>query len=99
MLITPPVIVLSFTFILRSAAYGQEADSIRKMEASGDIAGARAALARAAETRPGDPAALSAYAAFLENYGDPSTRQVYTRLVTLLRDRKDPAVGAAARRL
>src|SRR3974377_289646 len=92
-------VLVSFAFVLSSVALGQNIDSVRKMEASGDIAGARTALARAVESRPGDPAALSAYAAFLESYGDPSSRQAYAKVLTLLRDRKDPAVAAAARRL
>jgi hypothetical protein len=96
---TPPLVVLSFSFILRTAAHGQDLDSIRKTEASGDIAGARAALARTVESRPADAAALVAYAAFLESYGDPASRQVYAKLVTLLRDRKDSGAVAAARRL
>jgi hypothetical protein len=91
--------LVSFALILESAAYCQDPDSIRKLEAAGDVAGARAALARAVENRPADAAALSAYAAFLESYGDPASRQVYTRLVPLLRDRKDAAAAPAARRL
>jgi hypothetical protein len=99
MRILPLLLVVSCALILGSAAYGQNADSIRNMEATGDIAGARTALARAVENRPGDPTALKAYATFLESYGDPATRLVYGKLVALLKERKDPAAAATARRL
>jgi hypothetical protein len=90
--------VFAFTFL--DLAFGQSLDQIRKMEASGDIAGARAALSRAAEGNPNDVAALTNYAEFLERYGDPATRQAYTRLLPLLRQRGDTAAAATiARRL
>lgn len=89
-----------FVFVLVSAAFGQNSGSIRKLETAGDIAGARATLARAAEERPNDTAALAAYAAFLERYGDPASRQMDNRLLPLLRQRNDLAGAASvARRL
>jgi hypothetical protein len=51
-----------FAFILQGNVYSQTADSIRKMEASGDIAGARVALSLAAESRGRDAVALGALA-------------------------------------
>src|SRR5215469_14607055 len=80
--------------------YSQIPDSVGKLEAAGDVAAARTALARAAESRPNDPSALTAYAVFLESYGDPGARLAYNRLLPLLRQRNDPvAAGSVARRL
>jgi hypothetical protein len=79
---------------------GQNLDPIGKMEASGDAAGARAALARAVETDPGGITALTNYAQFLERYGDPTCREVYSRLLTALRQSGDTArAEAVSRRL
>jgi hypothetical protein len=89
-----------FAFTFLDLALGQNLDQIRKMEASGDIAGARTALSRAAEGSPNDAAALTNYAEFLERYGDPASRQAYTRLLVLLRQRADTAAASTiARRL
>jgi hypothetical protein len=62
---------------------------------SGDSAGTRAALARAAEDN--NPAALNAYAGYLERYGDPAARDVYSRLADLRHSAGDAAGEAAAR--
>jgi hypothetical protein len=78
----------------------QGLDQVQKMEASGDTAGARAALARAAEARPNDTAASFAYAEFLERYGDPASREVYAKLLAALRNSGDAArTATVARRL
>ena len=75
-------------------------DSIRRMEASGDTAGARTALARAAEANPNNLAALAAYAEFLDRYGDPASRDAYAKLLTAARSSGDRGqAGMAARRL
>jgi hypothetical protein len=66
-------------------------DQIRKMEAGGDRSGARAALAHAAENDPHNVAVLTAYAEFLDRYGDPSARQEYGRLLAALRQSGDSA--------
>jgi hypothetical protein len=78
----------------------QSLDSIQKMEASGDTMGARAALSRATQTSPNSVAVWTAYAEFLDRYGDPGAREAYGSLLTALRDGGDTA-GAArvARRL
>jgi hypothetical protein len=69
-------------------------------EASGDSAGARAALARAAEDNPNDVSALTGYAEYLEQYGDPACRGAYARLLEALRKTPDTArAGVIARRL
>jgi hypothetical protein len=65
---------------------------------SGDAAGTRAALARAAENN--SPAALSAYAGYLDRYGDPEARAVYARLADACKRAGDSAgASAASRRL
>src|ERR1035438_6596566 len=78
----------------------QSLDSIQKMEASGDTIGARAALARASQTSPNSVAVWTAYAEFLDRYGDPGAREAYGNLLTALRDGGDTARAATvARRL
>jgi hypothetical protein len=75
-------------------------DPIQKMEASGDTAGARLALARAAESSPNNVAAWTRYAEFLERYGDPAVRDAYAKLLTLSKTTSDnERTGAIARRL
>ncbi|HUB81255.1 MAG TPA: hypothetical protein VMB03_20780 [Bryobacteraceae bacterium] len=64
---------------------------MRKMEASGDVAGARALLARAAETNPHGIPALTAYAEFLERYGDPGAKDAYAKLLATVRQSGDTA--------
>ena len=92
-----PVFALSFV----SVAYAfQNLDQIRKLEASGQTEEARAVLMRAAESRPADVTALTEYAEFLDRYGDPSSRQAYTRLLARLQQDGDASRAATvARRL
>ena len=60
----------------------------------------RATLARAAQANPSDPAALTAYAEFLDRYGDPGARDAYGKLLAALRNSSDQArTGAVARKL
>src|ERR1035441_10907722 len=78
----------------------QSLDSIQKMEASGDTMGARAGLARATQASPNSVAVWTAYAEFLDRYGDPGAREAYGSLLTALRDGGDTEGGATvARRL
>ena len=78
----------------------QSPSSIQQMEASGDTMGARTALARAAQASPNNVAALTAYAEFLDRYGDPGAREAYGKLLAALRNGGDSARAAAvARRL
>jgi hypothetical protein len=78
----------------------QSLDSIQKMEASGDTMGARAALVRATQTSPNSVAIWTAYAEFLDRYGDPGAREAYGSLLTALRDGGDTVRAATvARRL
>src|SRR5947209_15555533 len=92
------------TFVLNLSLVNLRAqtglDAIRKMEISGDTAGARIALARAADADPNSIPALTAYAEFLERYGDPGCREAYNKLLTALRNSGEPAkAGTIARRL
>lgn len=78
----------------------QNLDQTQKMESSGDSAGARAALAQAVQGNPGDARALTAYAEFLDRYGDPAARETYARLLAALRGSGDTARAAViAKRL
>src|SRR5262245_55058864 len=78
----------------------QNLETIRKMELSGDTAGARIALARAVDANANSIPALTAYAEFLERYGDPESRVIYSKLYTALRNSGDTAkAGMIARRL
>lgn len=73
----------------------QSLDSIQKMEASGDTTGARTALTRAAQASPNSVAAWTAYAEFLDRYGDPGAREAYGKLLVTLRNGGDSARTAA----
>jgi hypothetical protein len=78
----------------------QNLETIRQMELSGDTAGARIALARAVDANGNSIPALTAYAEFLERYGDPECRVIYGKLYTALRNSGDTAkAGTIARRL
>jgi hypothetical protein len=75
-------------------------DSIQKMEAAGDTAGAKSALARAAESNPGNLAAQTRYAEFLDRYGDSGARAAYEKMLAAARQSGDKERAAtAARRL
>jgi hypothetical protein len=64
------------------------------MEAAGDVAGARGVLAHAAESNPRSVPALTAYAEFLERYGDPAASDAYSKLLTALQQSGDTARAA-----
>lgn len=81
-----PIFVTAFSLLSCVPVPAQSvSDSIRQMEASGDTAGARAALERATEANPSSIPALTAYAEFLERYGDPAARTAYSNLLTRVR--------------
>jgi len=68
------------------------------MEISGDRAGARTALAQAAQTNPNSVPVLSAYAEYLERHGDPGARQAYDKLLTAAKASGDSAKADAVSR-
>ena len=85
---------------LASPALNGAQNQAREMEAAGDAAGARAALAQAVEARPNSIPALNAYAEFLDQYGDPASREAYSRLLAALARSGDKArAGIIAQRL
>jgi hypothetical protein len=84
--------------VLSSVVQAQDLGQIRKMEASGDVAGARVALAHAAEANPRNASALGNYAEFLDRYGDPGTKEAYTRLLSALQQSGDTARAAVIRK-
>jgi hypothetical protein len=55
----------------------------------------RAALARAAQSNPSSVSAWTAYAEFLDRYGDPGARDAYTKLQAALRNSGDSAKAAS----
>src|SRR5581483_11394161 len=80
--------------------WGESLDQIRKMEAAGDFAGARAALSHDLDSNPNSVSSLTNYAEFLERYGDPGCREIYNRLATALRRSGDSAhADAVAQRV
>jgi hypothetical protein len=87
---------LAIVLLVFSSAvlHGQDLDQIRKMEASGDVSGARDALAHAAEANPRNVGALTNYAEFLESYGDPASKEAYTKLLAVLQQSGDTARAA-----
>jgi hypothetical protein len=94
-----------FVTVLSAFSYAQlparpVSDPVRQMESAGDTAGARTALARAAESNPSSIPALTAYAEFLERYGDPAARSAYSKLLAALRGSGNTTrEGVIARRL
>ncbi len=92
--------VLILTLGLGVSFGEQNSDPIHKMEVAGDTVGARNALAHAVETNPRSVPALTAYAEFLDRYGDPAAREAYEKLLTAMRGSSDSArAGVIARRL
>jgi len=95
----PLPVIFALTSVC-SSGWGQTPDSIRKMEMTGDTAGARAALARAAAGSPNSIPAITAYAEFLDRYGDPACREEYAKLLAALRSSGNTArAGVIAGRL
>ncbi len=83
---------------LMGAAQGgwaQNADAWA-LENRGQAAEAQALLERAANATPANPAAIRAYAEFLERYHDPAARRAYARLAQILDSSRFPAADRAA---
>src|SRR3977135_4207953 len=71
-------VVLAFLFLTTLNA-GEALDKARQLEKSGDVTGARTALASAVQRTPSDVDALIDYAEFLNRYGDPECRAAYAK--------------------
>src|ERR1017187_5437371 len=85
---------------LAATALSGAQNQAREMEAAGEVSGARAALAQAVEAQPNSIPALNAYAEFLDQYGDPASREAYSRLLTALAAQGNQArAGIIAQRL
>src|SRR5947208_1839486 len=90
---------LSFAvLIFITSCPGVYAQTPAQLEASGDTLGARTALARAAQASPNNVAALTAYAEFLDRYGDPQARDAYSKVLAALRTSGDSTRAAAVSR-
>ncbi len=87
-------VVLILTFGSLAARGQTDPGQIKKMEAAGDTAGARAALVRAVQSAPSSIPALTQYAEFLERHADPGARDVYRRLETALKSAGDNSAAA-----
>ncbi len=74
--------------VLAAQDAGAEA---RRLESRGDADQALRNLKQAAAAAPNDPAALLAYAQFLESHRDPAARQAYSQLSQLLQRANAPA--------
>jgi hypothetical protein len=96
----PVLIFFALTYVCSPLGGQQPPDSVRKMEISGDTMGARTALARAVASAPNSIPALTAYAEFLDRYGDPACHEAYAKLLAALRTAGNTArAGTIAGRL
>jgi hypothetical protein len=77
---------------LAAGAQNPSADAWQ-LETKGEGAQAREQLQKAAEAAPKNPAALRAYAEFLDRHRDPAAREAYTRLVAALTSGNASASG------
>jgi hypothetical protein len=75
------VLFLGFASFLQAS---QTQEHARQLEESGDGPAARALLAHAAESAPGDITALTEYAEFLDCHADPAAAEAYGKLLTAL---------------
>ncbi|HXM40091.1 MAG TPA: hypothetical protein VN924_02500, partial [Bryobacteraceae bacterium] len=75
------VFLLVFVLTLRGS---ETLERARQLEESGDRAGARTLLAQAAQGAPGDIAALTEYAEFLDYHADPAAIEAYSKLLAAL---------------
>ena len=62
----------------------QNLDRARQLDASGDGSEARALLAQAAQSAPGNITALTEYAEFLDCHADPAAIEAYGKLLAAL---------------
>ncbi len=93
-------VLLSVVLICAAFTPGSLGQDVRQMERSGDVAGARAALASAVQSSPNDVRALAGYAEFLDRYNDPAARAAYGKLLAALKNAGNAArTQAVARRL
>ena len=85
------VLICAFSF----PVFGQ---TPAQLESAGDPLGARNALSRAVQSNPNSVTSLTAYAEFLDRYGDPQAREAYQKLLSALRSSGDTTRAAAVSR-
>jgi hypothetical protein len=78
------VLVVFFAVFAVNLQASQNLDRARQLEASGDGAEARALLAHAAQSAPGNITALTEYAEFLDCHADPAAIEAYGKLLAAL---------------
>src|SRR5579864_7478536 len=83
--------VVLAVFFLTGLEASEAVDHARQLEKSGDVLGARAALATAVRQTPNDADALTEYAAFLVRYGDADSRSAYGKAFEALQRSGDRA--------
>src|ERR1017187_4261938 len=76
-------IVFLFVFVLALQG-SQNLERARQLAESGDGPGARALLAHAAQSAPGNITALTEYADFLDCHADPAAIEAYSKLLAAL---------------
>ena len=73
---------IAFVFVFVICLQGsQDLDRARQLQEAGDSAEARALLAHAAQSAPGDITALREYAEFLDDHADPAAMEAYGKLL------------------
>jgi hypothetical protein len=91
-------VVMTFCIAGMGISAQDTAGEIWQMESKGDAMQALERLQKAADASPRDPAALRAYAEFLDRHRDPAARAVYAKLDQALA-RNAPDRAAVLRRL
>lgn len=89
-------VLVLFFLGLAVASFGQQGltGQVQQLEASGNVAEARALLEKAVKQSPNDPGTVSAYATFLDLHGDREARQTYEQLLAVETDRSKKASTA-----
>ncbi|MCU1274718.1 MAG: hypothetical protein JWO48_2149, partial [Bryobacterales bacterium] len=91
-------VVLALLFLTTLLNAGEALDRARQLEKSGDVTGARTALASAVQRTPSDVDALIEYAEFLNRYGDSDCRLAYAKAYEAVEKSGDHAKLAAVAR-
>ena len=75
--------------VLAGVVFAADDLSLRawQMESKGDAAGAREFLQRSAQS--GTPAAIEAYAQFLDHHHDPAAREAYEKMLSASQGEQD----------
>ena len=93
------VCACSIVFSAQAIGANEALNKADQLEQSGDAVAAKAALQAELEQHPKDPAALAAYAEFLDRYHDRDAREAYRKLQEALPAGSDQAKFALRRLL